>query len=407
MELILQRLDAGQGGADDDAAGLQNGEPTFVADATLAAGSRWDATVVVTAPGGAEVARQRFVFALDAEGISEGRATPPLDPGLVAAALLLILGIVGVGYTVVGGTLPRTPSDAGRPAMVGQRRGVALGFAAIVLAGPRDPARDLPVDVARVPAGGAITIGLVVGIQLVVIAALLGGLARYVGGRRPGMARVADRCRAAIGGLVLVVAAALGPEARATAAQPDPEHGHVGRRRGGPLPGELRALPRRRRPGRGSDAGTTQVPAGQPAERSPPPALRRRHLHLDQRRPARWDAGLVGGASRYGPLEPGELPRSIDGRGPSPSPASRAPAADGPPAAAGIGFAGVVGLALLGWLAVGPAQLPGRCPARPGRRVEPLTCRRDATSALRGGAATDPSRPTARLDRARPCTLSS
>jgi copper transport protein len=139
VELVLQRLDQDIGTARMTMRpDFSTPTPTFVADATLAAGSRWDATVVVTAPGGAEAARQRFVFALDAEGISEGRATPPLDPGLVAAVLLLILGIVGVGYTVAGGTLPRTLADASRPAMIGaSAAGIALGLAAIVLGGPR------------------------------------------------------------------------------------------------------------------------------------------------------------------------------------------------------------------------------------------------------------------------------
>ena len=78
------------------------------------------------------------MFALDAEGISEGRATPPLDPGLVAAALLLILGIVGLGYAVAGGTLPRTLPDASRPAVIGaSAAGIALGLRALLLGGPR------------------------------------------------------------------------------------------------------------------------------------------------------------------------------------------------------------------------------------------------------------------------------
>ena len=111
---------------------------TFLADSTFPSGSRWDATVVATDPSGAELTRQRFVFALDADGVSEGREAPPLDPGLVVAILLVVLGVVGFGFSVAGGVLPRTLPDAGRPAMIGASlAGLALGVAALVLGGPR------------------------------------------------------------------------------------------------------------------------------------------------------------------------------------------------------------------------------------------------------------------------------
>jgi copper transport protein len=139
VELVLLRLDVDQGGSRivmwPD---FQSATPRFVADGSLPAGSRWDATVVATGPGGAEAARQRFVLALDAEAISEGRATPPLDPGLVVAILLLILGILGSGYALAGGVLPRTLPDASRPALLGASVvGAALGLAILVLGGPR------------------------------------------------------------------------------------------------------------------------------------------------------------------------------------------------------------------------------------------------------------------------------
>ena len=44
--------------------------PEFVTDTNLAAGTRWDATVIATGPTGTELARQRFVFAFD------GRRSP-------------------------------------------------------------------------------------------------------------------------------------------------------------------------------------------------------------------------------------------------------------------------------------------------------------------------------------------
>jgi copper transport protein len=139
VELRLQRLDVDVGSARIAMRPDQSG-PTlaFVADASLPAGTRWDATVVATLPAGTELARQRFVFAVDDAGISEGRATPPLDPGVVAAILLLFLGILGLGYALAGGTLPRTLPDASRPAVIGASiAGVALGLAAILIGGPR------------------------------------------------------------------------------------------------------------------------------------------------------------------------------------------------------------------------------------------------------------------------------
>jgi copper transport protein len=139
VELLLQRLDVDVGSARMTMRPDQSGSTLqFVADASLPVGTRWDATVVATLPAGTELARQRFVFAVDGDGISEGRATPPLDPGVLAAILLLLLGIVGLGYTLAGGTLPRTLPDASRPAVIGASvAGVALGIAAILIGGPR------------------------------------------------------------------------------------------------------------------------------------------------------------------------------------------------------------------------------------------------------------------------------
>ncbi len=138
VALTLLRLDASQGGSRivmrPD---FQAAVPTFVADGVLPAGSGWNATVVATEPSGVELARQRFAFTLDSDGVAEGRATPPLDPGLVVAVLLLVLGLVGFGYALMGGTLPRTTADAGRPALtVASLVGVGLGVAILVIGGP-------------------------------------------------------------------------------------------------------------------------------------------------------------------------------------------------------------------------------------------------------------------------------
>ena len=156
VELVLQRLDQDVGNARIPMRQDSNSAtPRFVADASMPAGSRWDATVVAsgpagagdstshdhlaaTAPAGVELTRQRFVFALDAQAITEGRETPPVDPGVAAAILLLLLGVIGLGYALAGGTLPRTSPDASRPAMIGASvTGLALGLAALVLGGPR------------------------------------------------------------------------------------------------------------------------------------------------------------------------------------------------------------------------------------------------------------------------------
>ena len=139
VELVLQRLDQDVGSSRVTMRPDPNSAtPRFVADASLPAGTRWDATVIATGPTGTELARQRFVFALDAQAISEGRDTPPIDPGVAAAILLLVLGVLGLGYALAGGTLPRTLPDASRPAMIGASvTGVALGLAALVLGGPR------------------------------------------------------------------------------------------------------------------------------------------------------------------------------------------------------------------------------------------------------------------------------
>ncbi len=139
VELVLQRLDRDVGTSRIPLRpDLTARRPSFLADATFPAGSRWDATVIATDPSGRELARQRFVFALDADGVSEGRAAPPLDPGLIVAVLLLLLGILGLGFALAGGVLPRTLPDAGRPAMIGASlAGLGLGVAALVLGGPR------------------------------------------------------------------------------------------------------------------------------------------------------------------------------------------------------------------------------------------------------------------------------
>ena len=139
VELVLQRLDVALGSSRTTMRpDVTSPTPTFVTDASLPIASHWDATVVATAADGTETVRQRFVFALDDEGVTEGRATPPIDPGVVVALLLMVLGLVGLGFALGGGTLPRTLPDASRPALIGASvAGLALGLGAIIIGGPR------------------------------------------------------------------------------------------------------------------------------------------------------------------------------------------------------------------------------------------------------------------------------
>jgi mono/diheme cytochrome c family protein len=216
--------------------------------------------------------------------------------------------------------------------------------------------------------GGGITIGLVVGIQLAVVAALLGGLAWYVRGRRPGVATASriGAVLAGLGGVVLLLAAALGPA--------DTGGGLVN-----PIPDTVESVDAGAALyqancarchgvdglGGGPDAGTTQFP---------PANLRSGHLlqHSDADIYTWISSGIAGGMPAWsGTLSETDrwnlvnYLRAIDGRGPSP-----APSAAGPPAAAGVSLAGVAGLSLLGWLGLGLRRGSiARRQARPGRRA--------------------------------------
>lgn len=139
VTLLLQRLDSGSGPArialhatTDPAGGI-----TYVADGgLLMADSRWDATVTVTDGSGNEVGRRHFTFAVDASGVSAGRALPPIDPALAVGLLLVVGGLFGLAFGIAGGSIPRTPPDWGRRVLIaGGGVGTALG-ALIVAAGP-------------------------------------------------------------------------------------------------------------------------------------------------------------------------------------------------------------------------------------------------------------------------------
>ena len=141
VTLLLQRLDSGDPPArialrpTTDA----SGDVTYTADGgLLVADSRWDATVTVTDAQGTEVGRRHFTFSVDADGVSAGRALPPIDPILAVGLLLAVGGLFGLAFGIAGGSLPRTPRIWGRQVLIaGSGVGTALGTIIIVAGGIR------------------------------------------------------------------------------------------------------------------------------------------------------------------------------------------------------------------------------------------------------------------------------
>ena len=140
VDLDLARLDSGGG---TSRLALRPGPPTagdpgstFVTDGgLLPAMSRWDATVITRDASGTEVGRARFTFAMDATGVSEGRATSALDLDTLLAVALLLAALVLTVFTLAGGVLPRVEVRAGRTAaLAGSLVAATLGVA-MLLAG--------------------------------------------------------------------------------------------------------------------------------------------------------------------------------------------------------------------------------------------------------------------------------
>jgi copper transport protein len=97
-----------------------DGTIDWTADAVvLPAGSTWNATVQTTSSDGTELGRQRFSFALDDAGISEGELTSLLNPAAAIALALLAGGAVGLGLGIGGFCLPRCEPAASRLALLG------------------------------------------------------------------------------------------------------------------------------------------------------------------------------------------------------------------------------------------------------------------------------------------------
>jgi copper transport protein len=100
----------------------------FVADGLLLpARSSWSAAVVVRDLDGVETGRARFAYALDDDRVVVDGGFR-LDPGLLIAGVLLLGALIGLGYRLGGGGLPRTDPWLGRLALlVGGLSGLLLG----------------------------------------------------------------------------------------------------------------------------------------------------------------------------------------------------------------------------------------------------------------------------------------
>jgi copper transport protein len=137
VELQLQRLDQ-SGESRLELAPLASGDRQFAAaGGFLPTGSHWDASVVLRDHEGSELSRTRYSFALDATGVSEGRATPAVDPAVVVAVTLLVSAALGLAFALGGGTLPRVDPATSRVAILaGSLVGAILG-ATILIGGSR------------------------------------------------------------------------------------------------------------------------------------------------------------------------------------------------------------------------------------------------------------------------------
>jgi len=147
MELALDSLDGGSqtrfalrhvGGASmPDMPGMEHGagesgEDEWVADAlVLPAGSSWNATVrILSEPGGAEVSRQRYAFAMGDSAVAQGLLGGRVNMGLGFAALLLVGGSGGIGLGIGRMRLPRCDATTSRIALIsGGSVAVVLGLA--------------------------------------------------------------------------------------------------------------------------------------------------------------------------------------------------------------------------------------------------------------------------------------
>lgn len=122
MPLVLE----GMTGMDHTGGGVgmthetEDGTVDWTADAlVLPPDSRWDGAVRILSGDGTEISRQRFSFALDRDGISEGEVRPFPDPTIAIAAALVLGGALGLGLGLGGFRIPRCEAIASRFALVG------------------------------------------------------------------------------------------------------------------------------------------------------------------------------------------------------------------------------------------------------------------------------------------------
>jgi len=157
MELALERLDDGsttrvplvlegmQGveelpGMEHAAHVTPNPDGTidWIADAiVLPSDTNWEASVRILTDDGTELQRQRFAFALDETGISEGEVDPILTWGSVIALVLGVGGAIALGLGLGEFTLPRCERLASRVALLGGGTlaiglGLAIGLRQLV-----------------------------------------------------------------------------------------------------------------------------------------------------------------------------------------------------------------------------------------------------------------------------------
>lgn len=217
--------------------------------------------------------------------------------------------------------------------------------------------------------GGGLTVGLVVGIQLLLAAAILAGFAWFVRERRPGWASASRVGTVLVGltGIVLVLGAVLGPSAGGSGTLVNPIPDTVTSVDAGKVIYEASCARCHGVDARGGgvDSGTTEIR---------PPSLTSGHLnaHSDADIYTWISNGLPGGMPAWsGTLSETDrwnlvnFLRGINGRGPSPAPSSGA----GAPELAGFAVGGSLGLGLLGWLAAGFRRLRGQRRSR--RRAGP------------------------------------
>lgn len=153
MELALDSLDGGSqtrialrhtgGPSMPDMPGMDHGPggsggsgeddvDRWVADAiVLPAGSSWNATVrILNQPGGSEVSRQRYAFAMGDNAVAQGLLGGRVNMALGFAALLLVGGSGGIGLGIGRMRLPRCDATTSRIALIGGGAvGVVLGLA--------------------------------------------------------------------------------------------------------------------------------------------------------------------------------------------------------------------------------------------------------------------------------------